>query len=213
MQGDGKHGMQGSGKRGAQQPATGVRIRPAMAADAPRILQIYAYYVERTAITFEYVVPTLEEFSKRMCTTCAKYPYLVAERDGRVEGYAYAGPFHARAAYDWSCELSIYLDHEARGQGLGRTLYAALSDALAQMGILNLYACIAVPQVEDEHLTLASVRFHERLGFAVAGTFRQCGYKFGTWYDVVWMEKAIGAHKSAQPAVRPYPSLAGVQGT
>ena len=203
--------MQGGGTHGVQEPAAGVHVRPATLCDAPRILKIYAYYVERTAITFEYTVPTLEEFTERMRATLAKYPYLVVERDGHVEGYAYAGPFHARAAYDWSCELSIYLDREARGHGLGRTLYAALSEALAQMGILNLYACIAVPQVEDEHLTLASVRFHERLGFTVAGTFRQCGYKFDTWYDVVWMEKSIGAHTSAQPVVRPYPSLAGGQ--
>ena len=203
--------MRGSGKWGEQEPAAGVRVRPATLSDAPRILQIYAYYVERTAITFEYTGPTVEVFTERMRATRSKYPYLVVERDGRVEGYAYAGPFHARAAYNWSCELSIYLDREARGHGLGRTLYAALSEALAQMGILNLYACIAVPQVEDEHLTLASVRFHERLGFTVAGTFRQCGYKFDTWYDVVWMEKSIGAHTSAQPAVRPYPSLAGGQ--
>lgn len=177
--------MQGGGTHGVQEPAAGVHVRPATLCDAPRILQIYAYYVERTAITFEYTVPTLEEFTERMRATLA--------------------------TYNWSCELSIYLDREARGHGLGRTLYAALSEALAQMGILNLYACIAVPQVEDEHLTLASVRFHERLGFTVAGTFRQCGYKFDTWYDVVWMEKSIGAHTSAQPAVRPYPSLAGGQ--
>lgn len=203
--------MQEDRTQTVQEHATDVRVRPATLSDAPRILQIYAYYVEHTAITFEYTVPTLEEFTERMRATLAKYPYLVVDTGGRVEGYAYAGPFHARAAYDWSCELSIYLDHEARGNGLGRTLYAALSDALAQMGILNLYACIAVPKEEDEHLTLASVRFHERLGFAVAGTFRQCGYKFDTWYDVVWMEKCIGAHSSAQPAVRPYPSLAGGQ--
>ena len=142
-----------------------ITIRNASLADAPRILEIYAWYVEHTVITFEYDVPSLEEFEGRMRRTMQKYPYLVIERDGRVEGYTYAGPFVGRAAYDWACELTIYLDHDARKHGMGRALYEALADRLQAMGILNLYACIGYPQAEDEYLTRNSARFHEHLGF------------------------------------------------
>ena len=161
-----------------------ITIRNASLADAPRILEIYAWYVEHTVITFEYDVPSLEEFEGRMRRTMQKYPYLVIERDGRVEGYAYAGPFVGRAAYDWACELTIYLDHDARKHGMGRALYEALTDRLQAMGILNLYACIGYPQAEDEYLTRNSARFHEHLGFALVGTFHNCGYKLAactTW--------------------------------
>lgn len=181
-----------------------ISIRNATLADAPRILEIYAYYVERTVITFEYTVPSLAEFEGRMRRTMEKYPYLVIEKDGRIEGYAYAGPFVGRAAYDWACELAIYLDHNAQKCGMGKMLYNALADRLKDMGILNLYACIGYPQVEDEYLTKNSAQFHEHLGFTLCGTFKNCGYKFGRWYDMVWMEKIIGEHLPDQPAVTPY---------
>ena len=119
-----------------------ITIRNAALADAPRILEIYAYYVEHTVITFEYDVPSLAEFEGRMRDIMQKYPYLVIERDGRIEGYAYAHAFVGRAAYDWAAELTIYLDHDARRGGLGRALYEALADRLKGMGILNLYARI-----------------------------------------------------------------------
>lgn len=130
-----------------------ITIRNATLADAPRILEIYAYYVEHTVITFEYNVPSLAEFEGRMRDIMKKYPYLVIERDGRIEGYSYAHAFVGRAAYDWAAELTIYLDHDARRGGLGRVLYEALADRLKAMGVLNLYACIGYPQVEDEYLT------------------------------------------------------------
>ena len=119
-----------------------ITIRNATLADAPRILEIYAYYVEHTVITFEYDVPSLAEFEGRMRDIMKKYPYLVIERDGRIEGYAYAHAFVGRAAYDWAAELTIYLDHDARRGGMGRVLYEALADRLKAMGVLNLYACI-----------------------------------------------------------------------
>ena len=131
-----------------------------------------------------------------------RYPYLVAERDGQIMGYAYAGPLKDRAAYDWACETTIYLDRTARRQGAGSKLYKALEEKLAAMGIANLYACIAYPTFEDEYLTLDSVRFHERLGFSQIGRFHACGQKFGRWYDMVWMEKTIGEHAPNQAPVR-----------
>lgn len=179
-----------------------ITIRDATLEDASRILEIYDYYVENTAITFEYDTPSLEEFKSRMRHTMEKYPYLVIERDGVTEGYAYAGSFVGRAAYDWSSELTIYLAHDARGEGFGRKLYEALEERLKGMGILNLYACIGYPRLDDEYLTQNSAQFHAHLGFELVGTFHDCGYKFGRWYDMVWMEKIIGAHEQDMQPVR-----------
>lgn len=186
-------------------------VRGAQLRDAERLLQIYSHYVKHTAISFEYEPPSLAEFRQRMQTTLRRYPYLVAERDGRVEGYAYAGPFGGRAAYDWACETTIYLDRSAQKCGLGRALYGALEKTLQSMGVLNLYACIAWPQTEDEYLTQNSAGFHAHLGYVKVGEFHQCGYKFGRWYDVIWMEKLLKEHALAAP-VTPYPQLAPAAG-
>ena len=169
--------------------------------DAERLLEIYDYYVKNTAITFEYTTPTIEEFRGRIEKTMQKYPYLVAEKDGVIAGYAYAGAFVGRAAYDWSCETSIYLDKNARKCGIGKTLYAALEKELKKMGILNMYACIGYPDNEDEYLTKNSAEFHSHIGFVQVGEFHKCGYKFGRWYNMIWMEKIIGEHKEKQAPV------------
>lgn len=171
-----------------------MKIRNATTQDAERLLEIYAYYVENTAISFEIDVPSVEEFRARIENTLKKYPYLVVEENGVVQGYAYAGAFKERAAYDHSCELSIYLDVSSKGRGYGRLLYEALEKELAKMGILNLYACIGDPIVEDEYLTKNSEQFHQHLGFVKVGEFHKCGYKFGRWYNMIWMEKIIGEH-------------------
>ncbi len=171
-----------------------MKIRSANATDTARILDIYSYYVERTAISFECETPTRDEFSRRVSRTLRKYPYIVVEDSGRVEGYAYAGPLKDRAAYDRSCEVSIYLAQESRGKGYGRALYDELEKRLKAMGILNLYACIGSPIEEDEYLTNNSEQFHAHLGFVKVGEFHKCGLKFGRWYNVIWMEKTIGEH-------------------
>lgn len=177
-------------------------IRPARLMDGERILEIYEYYVKHTAITFEYDVPGLWEFQNRMENTMKCYPYLVIEQDGVIQGYAYAGAFIGRAAYNWSCEMTVYLDHRAQKQGLGRMLYEALENRLKAMGILNLYACIAYPEEEDQYLSRNSAMFHNHLGYKEVGRFCKCGYKFGRWYDMIWMEKVIGEHKPEQAPVR-----------
>lgn len=187
-------------------------VRDATLEDAECILEIYRYYVENTAITFEYTTPSLEEFLGRMTRTMQRYPYLVLLEEGQIVGYAYAGPFVDRAAYDWSCELTIYLDYQVRGGGRGRLLYEALQDRLAKMGILNLYACIGYPRTQDEYLTANSAEFHAHLGFHTVGTFAQCGYKFGRWYDMIWMEKVIGEHRVPQENVTKYPALLSSKG-
>lgn len=184
-----------------------VMVRNAALEDAGRILEIYDYYVRNTAITFEYETPSLDEFKGRMARTMRAYPYLVVLEDGRIEGYAYAGAFVGRAAYDWSCETTVYLDPHARKCGMGRTIYEALEKALRDMGILNLYACIAYPERDDEYLTANSAGFHAHLGYVKAGEFHKCGYKFGRWYNMIWMEKTIGEHKASQPPITRYPEL------
>lgn len=168
-----------------------ITIREATTDDAAALLKIYSYYVENTAITFELTTPTFEEFASRIFYTLESYPYFVAELDGKIMGYAYAGSFVGREAYKFSAELTVYLDKDFRGRGVGRKLYRALEDALKLRGIKNLYACVGYPEVEDEYLTLASVKFHERMGFKICGKFTECGRKFNRWYSMVWMEKIL----------------------
>lgn len=171
-----------------------MKIRNANSGDAAALLAIYSPYVEHTAITFEYDVPTEEEFRARIVSISSRYPYLVAEDNDRILGYAYASAFKERAAYQWSVETSIYVAFDARRQGIGLFLHEALEAALKERGILNMNACISYISPEDEYLTLDSVRFHERLGYSKVAHFHQCGLKFGRWYDMIWMEKIIGEH-------------------
>ena len=184
-----------------------ILIRVACEDDAEALLEIYAPYVRDTAVTFEYDAPSAAEFRDRIRNTLKKYPYLAAEKSGKIIGYAYAGGFHARAAYDWAVETSIYIDRNYHGQGLGRRLYLALEDALKRQHIINMNACIAYTKDEDSHLTHGSVKFHERMGYSIVGHFSECGYKFGKWYDIVWMEKHLGPHPQTPQPVIPFAML------
>ena len=155
-----------------------MKIRFSKESDAAELLAIYAPYVESTAITFEYNLPSVEEFAQRIRSISSRYPYIVAELDGEVIGYAYASAFRPRAAYDWAVELSIYLKQTKRRLGIGGKLYDIMEALLREQGFLNLNACIAYSDIEDETLTKASVRFHEKQGFSLIGRFSECGYKF-----------------------------------
>lgn len=177
---------------------TSITIRMANPADAQALLNIYAPYVINTAITFEYDVPSVEEFASRIAHTLEKYPYLIAEEGGNILGYAYASPFHDRPAYNWAVETSIYVDQNIKHRGIGRKLHDALESTLREQGILNMNACIAYPPEEDEHLDKNSVEFHAHMGYRLVGEFYKCGYKFNRWYNMVWMEKLIGEHLSDQ---------------
>lgn len=177
---------------------TSITIRMANPADAQALLNIYAPYVINTAITFEYDVPSVEEFASRIAHSLEKYPYLIAEEGGNILGYAYASPFHDRPAYDWAVETSIYVDQNIKHRGIGRKLHDALESTLREQGILNMNACIAYPPEEDEHLDKNSVEFHAHMGYRLVGEFYKCGYKFNRWYNMVWMEKLIGEHLSDQ---------------
>lgn len=169
-------------------------IRKAAVSDAARLLAIYAPYVRDTAITFEYEVPTKAEFESRIANTLKKYPYLVAVVDGVIAGYAYAGMFHERRAYDWSVETSIYVDKNMKKIGIGGALHQALCEELKSRGFFNMNACISYTEQEDEYLDNNSMKFHEHLGYRLVGQFHKCGYKFDRWYDMIWMEKLIGEH-------------------
>jgi len=181
-----------------------INIRSAKIEDAAVLLAIYKPYVENTAITFEYDVPTVEEFAGRIQKTLEKYPYLVIERiadaDGangaalEILGYCYAGVFKARAAYSHCVETSIYIKMDEHGKGYGRALYSALESELKNSGVLNAYACIASPKVESSRLDKSSQKFHEKLGYTLVGTFHDCGYKFNQWFNMIWMEKMLGEH-------------------
>lgn len=183
----------------------GILIRPATPDDGERLAAIYRPYVEETAITFEYEAPSAEEFRSRIAHTLERYPYLVAQEiddPAHLLGYAYAGVYHGRAAYSWSVETSIYVAQDSRRRGTGSLLHSELLKELGRRGIQNVYACItAIPEdrADDAHVTDASIRFHERQGYRMIGRFRKCGYKFGTWYDVVWMERLIGEHPTPAP--------------
>ena len=159
--------------------------------DASEILEIYAPYVEHTAISFEYEVPDITEFEERIRKITARFPYLVAEENGRIIGFCYANEFRTRKAYEKNVETSIYIDKRNRRSGIGRVLYTELELRLREMGIRNMYACIAYPEREDEYLTKDSVKFHEKMGFEQCGFFRLCGCKFDRWYHMVYMEKII----------------------
>ncbi|MCH3967711.1 MAG: GNAT family N-acetyltransferase [Atopobiaceae bacterium] len=187
-----------------------IDIRMATIEDAPALLAIYAPYVTETAISFECQVPSVDEFTSRMEATFARYPYLVAELSstGRPVGYAYTSAFVGRAAYDWSAETSIYVDRRTRHHGVGGALYQVLEAASRAQGILNLNACIGYPaEAGDGHLTTNSVDFHAHLGYSMVGRFHASGYKFGTWYDMVWMEKMLGPHPSEPTPFVPFPCL------
>lgn len=169
-----------------------ITIRNAVIEDAAALLQIYSPYVRESAISFEYEVPSLQEFSDRIKVISSKFPYLVLCKDNITCGYAYASTFHARAAYDRSVELSIYIKADCRGKGYGRLLYQKLEDELKNRGFAVMYACIAATSRNpDKYLTSASILFHEKMGFENAGYFKNCAQKFGLWYNIVYMQKNL----------------------
>ena len=168
-----------------------VRIRQCSFSDAVRLVEIYAPYVQDTAVSFEYAVPSTEVFKERIKNIVARYPFLVAEVDGDVVGYCYASNFKQRCAYSHCVETSIYIAKDFQGKGIGKMLYNELERQLADRGIKNIYAGIAWTDIPNERLSHQSVEFHKRMGFSQVAHFHRCGWKFDEWYDTVWMEKLI----------------------
>ena len=163
-------------------PSTCLRV--ATPEDAPAVAAIYDPAVRDTAISFETAVVSADDMRGRITRTLTRYPWLVAEAGGVVAGYAYGTQHRARAAYDWSVEVSVYLHKGARRRGLGRALYVALLDLLAAQGYANAFAGITLPNA-------ASVALHEALGFAPIGVFRSVGWKMGAWRDVGWWQRTL----------------------
>ena len=159
-------------------------IRPATEKDVPEILEIYAPYVENTTVTFEYDVPCGRSFLQRFYEITARFPWLVWEEQGQILGYAYASAPYSRAAFSWCAEPSIYLRPEARGRGIGRKLYTVLEAILEAQGYQVLYALITSENLE-------SIAFHQKMAYETRVDFPDCGYKFGRWLGLVWMEKRL----------------------
>ena len=175
-------------------------IRPVTAADAAELVSIYAPYVTGTSVTYEYDVPTVEEFRGRIENITKNYPCLAAVEDGVILGYAYASAFHPRAAFRWSAEATVYLRKEAHGRGIGRMLYEALEEILRKQNVLTVIALIADPNPE-------SVAFHEKLGYRVAGRLTNCAYKQEMWRGMFYLEKFLGEHEGEPKPFIPYPEI------
>ena len=175
-------------------------IRIATEADVPEILAIYAPYIENTTVTFEYDVPCRREFMQRFLTVTQQFPWLVWEENGEILGYAYAAPPYARAAYSWCAEPSVYLKPRARARGIGRRLYAALEEILKIQGYQVLYALIT--QENDP-----SLAFHQKLGYEIKVLFPDCGFKFGRWLGVYWLEKRLKTVEIPKSFPTPFPKL------
>ena len=159
-------------------------IRPALESDLSAILAIYGPYILTSTATFEYEVPSLSAFTDRFRGITAQFPWLVWEQDGEILGYAYASAPYSRPAYAWCAEPSIYLRPEARGLGIGAALYKALEAILLEQGYQVLYALITQENTR-------SLRFHEKLGYREMVLFPDCGFKFGRWLGLIWMEKRL----------------------
>jgi len=170
-------------------------IRPSTEADVPALTAIYGHHVLHGTGTFETTPPTEAEMAGRRADVLGRgLPYLVAEQDGRVVGYAYCQWFKPRPAYRFSAEDSIYLHPEAAGKGLGKQLLAALSAQAEAAGVRKLIAVIG------DSANGGSIGVHRALGFTPVGTIANCGWKFGRWLDIVLMEKVLGEGASTPPA-------------
>lgn len=184
-----------------------MNIRIATIADAPHLQAIYAPYVENTAVSFEYVPPTVAEFEARIRKTLERYPYLVAEENGEIIAYAYASSFHPRAAYIHSAEASIYVRSDRHRAGVGRALYAALEKILLRQNVYRLYTLVVCAEKYDEYLSDRSVRFHHAMGYETVGVHNDCGYKFSRWYSVMHLEKKLCLVPERAEDFIPFPTL------
>lgn len=160
------------------------RYRLARPDDSAELLAIYTPYITGTTISFEIAVPTQDEYADRVARTASFYPYLIAENDAGICGYAYASPFHEREGYKYSVSVSVYLRPECKGKGMGKALYRRLFAILPLQGVRLAYALITQPNTP-------SVKLHAACGFSETGLFRNSGYKHGKWLDVLYMEKKI----------------------
>lgn len=172
-----------------------MKLRFARAEDAPALLAIYAQYIQ-TGITFEYDLPSIAEFERRIRTFSQDFPYLICMDGEEIAGYAYAHRPFERKAYDWDVELSIYLDEGYKSMGIGRKMYDVLLQILTRQRVKTAYGLVTLPNE-------SSRRLHEKMGFHVAGILHNAGYKNGQWRDVCWFEKQLGTYQIPPEPVIP----------
>ena len=170
------------------------RVRDATTADAAACAVLYAPYVTGTVVTFETEPPTAEQMAERIAAAQRRHAWLVLEDDGAMVGYAYGGPYKERAAYRWSCEVSVYLEPGRRRTGGGRALYEALFARLAERGFRTAVAGMTLPNPASEGL-------HRALGFEKVGVYRRIGWKHGAWHDVAWVQRTLAS--TDDPPVEP----------
>lgn len=169
-------------------------IRPAGPLDIPAIARIYAHAVQHGTASFELEPPDEAEMARRMQALLAKgYPYLVAEREGSVAGYAYAGPYRDRRAYDWCVEDSVYVGLEFHRRGIGRLLLARLVTQAEALGLRQMIGVVG------DSANTASVAVHAAVGFRLIGAFQSIGFKHGRWLDTVLMQRRLGSGDTAPP--------------
>ena len=177
-----------------QQSPLAVSIRPALAEDMAQIQAIYSYYVTRTAASFEEEVPTIEEMRRRRAEVLGRnLPYLVAEEEGEVLGYTYAGPWRPRSAYRYTVEDSIYVAPFVQRRGVGKALLGALIERCTELGYRRMVAVIG------DSANQGSIGLHRALGFRQEGVLRGVGLKFGRWVDVVIMHRVLGGDERPLP--------------
>ncbi len=170
-------------------------IRMATLEDARDIYAIYEPYILNTAITFEYVPVSVEEFRNRMKKVLEQFPWLVCEQDGRIVGYAYCSRFKERAAFDWDCECSVYIDEKEHRKGIASLLYERLLELVREQGYFTVYALIT-----NSHES--SIAFHKRFGFTKVGVYEKTGYKFDEWWDLLVMEKRLRSFEEKPAGLR-----------
>lgn len=156
-------------------------IRLATTDDATQIQAIYAPIVRDTFISFEEIIPTIDDIAGRINKTLQQYPWLICEIDGQVAGYAYGSSFRSRAAYQWTTEVTAYIHKDFQRRGIGRALYTSLFAILKEQGYCNVVSVIALPND-------ASVGLHESMGFETIGIFKNMGYKLEDWHDTGWWQ-------------------------
>lgn len=179
-------------------------LRLARPDDAAAVRAIYAPFCD-TPVSFEATPPSIDEVRQRILHTLDRFPWLVAADGDAVLGYAYGRSFRDRIAYQWSCEVSVYVDSARHRGGVGRALYTALFRVLVLQGYANAYAGVTLPNP-------ASAGLHEALGFTPVGVYRRAGYKLGAWHDVGWWQLELRPPPSDPAPPTPLPELLGSPG-
>lgn len=164
-----------------------IKLRIARSVDAEGVLSIYTPNVKETSVTFDYDAEEAKVFCQNIEAILDEFPWIIAEYEGRIIGYAYARKHRDRAAYRWCAESSIYIHSEYQGKGLAKILYEALLDILQAQNIINVYSGIAQP---NENSTM----FHIKMGFTPVGVYKRVGFKNNQWHDVLWVHKVLTKH-------------------